>query len=90
MEKNKTDFSELDEELDEILYNDGYKPIRELWKTLTKYNLDFVWRWFLWDYNKIYDGGVFDSKWKMKTEAEKEYNEWIKNKMEKIKKILNG
>lgn len=71
MEKDRIDFSKLDEELDDILYNINYKPILELWKEQSKHNLDFIWHWFLREYDHIYPGGIFDENHKMKIEAKR-------------------
>ena len=90
MEENDLDFTKLDEELEDILYGYRYKSIRGFWKELSKYNLDFIWHWFLWEYDKIFPNGIFDPDGQMKPAAEKAYKEWFKNNMEKIKEILKG
>ena len=88
MGENDLDFTKLDEELEVILYDDRYKSIREFWKEPSKYNLEFIWHWFLWEYDKIFPNGIFDPDGRMKPAAERAYNEWFNKNKEKIVKIL--
>ena len=88
MKVKKINFSELDDELEAILYDENYKSIRDLWNSFNVPLRDVIWYWFLWSYSKIYPEGIFDSGNKMKREAEEEYDGWIEKNMSKINAVF--
>lgn len=90
MVEHETNFSELNDELDAILYDDRYRVFLDLWKKVRVSHRDIIWHWFLWSYSKIYKNGIFEKDGKMKLEAEREYNQWIEKNMQKIEEILKG
>jgi hypothetical protein len=90
MDEHETDFTELDDELDAILYDDRYRVVQDLWKKVRVSHRDIIWHWFLWSYSKIYKNGIFEKDGKMKLEAEREYNQWIEKNMQKTEEILKG
>ena len=87
---HETDFTELDEELDALLYDERYKLIRDLWKGVNVPHRFIIWHWFLWSFSKIYKNGIFEEGDKIKPEARREYDQWIDKNMQRIEEILKG
>ena len=87
---SESDLSELDEELDKILFSDRYNGIRRIWRKVSVSHRDILWNWFLPKYCGVSKKGVFDKDGKLETNAENEFNLWIERNLPRVGEILEG